>query len=327
MKRLIGVILCFSVLMIACNKNKTETTQKDLEKIYVNTMEGLWVRNSPSSDGKQIEFLSYLTEVKITKENDNNVTVDGIYGKWVYITEPIKGWVFNGYLGNIDQIMEASLHKDTNKYINYIMYVNATDGLRVRNSPSSNGEQIGLLKYLTKVNITNEDNNTVNIGGVDGKWAYITEPIEGWIFNVFLENYDQHEKRIEQINKLKEKFIGTWAIIEISPFPKNYSSITLSPEDPKMIFMNELRSSEERDYFYDFEYSGFRGKWNWEVDKKRIKIEGGFLNDNGSYRTGLYDLGEYYLSNINFIDNNHITLYEEIYYTKGSKNYKLERVE
>jgi len=104
MKRLVGVILCISVLMIACNKKNqqalTETnTQKDFPKtMYVNAADGLRVRNSPSSDGERIGLLNNLTEVTVTKEDNNTVNIGGTDGKWVYITEPIEGWVFNGFL-------------------------------------------------------------------------------------------------------------------------------------------------------------------------------------------------------------------------------------
>jgi hypothetical protein len=105
MKRLIGVVLCISVLMIACNKKQTETTQEDLTKVmYVNASEGLWVRNSPDINGKKVGLLQNLTQVIITKENINTVNIGGVEGKWVYITEPIEGWVFDGFLKSIYDI-------------------------------------------------------------------------------------------------------------------------------------------------------------------------------------------------------------------------------
>jgi hypothetical protein len=120
MKRLVGVILCISVLMIACNKKNqqalTETnTQKDFPKtMYVNATDGLRVRNSPSSDGERIGLLNNLTEVTITKEDNNTVNIGGTDGKWVYITEPIEGWIFDGFLDNYDQYIKRTVTRPDN---------------------------------------------------------------------------------------------------------------------------------------------------------------------------------------------------------------------
>lgn len=205
MKRLIWVILCVSVLIIACNKKQIENTQKDFPKT---------------------------------------------------------------------------------------MYVNAIDGLRVRNSPSSDGERVGLLDYRTEVRITKEDNNTVNIGGVDGKWVYIVFPIEGWVFDGFLEDYDSYIKRQAVTNtetNIKEKLIGDWTIIEITPYIEKYERI-LSSKNCQLSFNNRL---------YDF--FGFYGGYNWVSGKNTIK-----LNPESE------SMVDFYFSDINFIDDDHMTLYDEM---------------
>jgi hypothetical protein len=211
MKRLIGVILCISVLMIACNKKNqqvlTETnTQEDFPKI---------------------------------------------------------------------------------------MFVNAADGLRVRNSPSSDGEKIGLLSYLSWVRITKEDNNTVNIGGVDGKYVYITYPKEGWIFNGFLEDEEHHKKRLAAIEtsegQIKEKIIGDWTIIEITPYTEEYEN-TISYKERQLSFSDRL---------YDF--FGWYGGYDWESGTNTIKLNPESRN-----------MVDYYFSDIKFIDDDHMTLYDEM---------------
>jgi hypothetical protein len=199
------------------------------------------------------------------------------------------------------------------------MYVNATDGLRVRNSPDINGEKLGLLDYLAKINITREDNNTVNIGGIDGKWVYITEPIEGWVFDGFLVDYEPHIKRTSAIGEaeaskeqqIKEKIIGNWRIIEIIPYTEKYDWV-FSSDKPKVFFSSSL-----------CEFYNWYGGYNWVSGKNTIKL----IPDSKI-------MGDFYFSDINFIDDDHITFYDELLgvilradYSRREKHFlKLERV-
>ncbi|MDR0474025.1 MAG: hypothetical protein LBH43_10195 [Treponema sp.] len=71
------------------------------------------------------------------------------------------------------------------------MYVNATDGLRVRNSPNINGERIALLPHLTVVAIIREDSSFVTIDNIRGKWVFIQTNFDffrigqgGWVLAV-----------------------------------------------------------------------------------------------------------------------------------------------
>jgi hypothetical protein len=122
MRRIINIFVFIPILIIGCNKsNKIQTINEDIEdvsvhisielqeqeslnkKMYVNSPEGLRVRNLPSINGDRIGLLDHLTEIRITKENNEIVTIEGIDGKWVYIITPIEGWVFNGFLENEEQ--------------------------------------------------------------------------------------------------------------------------------------------------------------------------------------------------------------------------------
>jgi hypothetical protein len=67
-----------------------------------------------------------------------------------------------------------------------ITYVSALDGLRVRNAPSLDGERIDGLTFGAEVRIADYHDNLVSINGVSGKWAFITYPINGWVFDAFL---------------------------------------------------------------------------------------------------------------------------------------------
>jgi hypothetical protein len=67
------------------------------------------------------------------------------------------------------------------------MYVNAPEGLRVRNSPSIDGDRIALLDNLTEVLVIGEDENYVNIDGISGKWTFIEAGnIRGYVFGGYL---------------------------------------------------------------------------------------------------------------------------------------------
>jgi len=225
-------------------------------------------------------------------------------------------------------LMIACKKKQT-EYISYtddkFMYVNAPDGLRVRDAPSADGEKIGLLKDFEMVRISKEEDKTVNIGGVDGKWVYIINPIEGWIFDGFLEDYEPHIKRTSAIGEqeyiIEEKLIGEWKIIDVSPH--NEKTEWLVKYTP--IRMNFNIGS-------NFEYGIFSGSFNYELYKNVIELIGGWSYE--SEMQGQKDYGTYYLTDIKFIDNDHITLYSEIqpyddvdYDLGGEKvSLKLERV-
>jgi hypothetical protein len=120
MRRIINILVFIPILIIGCNKsNKIQAINKDIEDVsvhvsteiqeqknlnkimYVNSPEGLRVRNLPNVNGDRIGLLDYLTEVKIVKEDNDIVSIEGIEGKWVNIITPIEGWVFNGYLTNV----------------------------------------------------------------------------------------------------------------------------------------------------------------------------------------------------------------------------------
>jgi competence protein ComGC len=77
---------------------------------------------------------------------------------------------------------------DTNT-INYsIMFVNSQEGLDVIEDPDFSEHKRGTLDYLTEVLIVDEDENTININGIDGKWLRLIIPsIGGWVFSGYLE--------------------------------------------------------------------------------------------------------------------------------------------
>jgi len=221
------------------------------------------------------------------------------------------------------------------------MYVNAPDGLRVRNAPSADGEKIGLLEDFEMVRISKKDDKTVNIGGIDGKWVYIINPIEGWIFDGFLEDYEPHIKRTSAIGEqeyiIREKLIGNWNIIDVFPYTEKTKLLLTDDSEEVYIDGYYYKSTpikmkfirRQSDYF---EYGIFSGSWNYVLYKNVIELIGGWSYENEMQ--GQKDYGTYYLTDIKFIDNNHITLYSEVlpypnegYDLHGEKVFlKLERV-
>ena len=89
---------------------------------------------------------------------------------------------------NKNKNQEISVYEKKSSYEKYQkkMYVNASSGLRVRSMPSTDSERVGLLENGTEVIVVKEELNTIVINDVQGKWALINSPIEGWVFTGFL---------------------------------------------------------------------------------------------------------------------------------------------
>jgi len=100
-------ILVFAVLILAA---MTETQAQEISAVmYVNATAGLRVRSSPDLDGERIASLSYMSEVRVTRQGENTVTIDGITGKWVYVTAgDTEGWVFGGYLETLNNLITGT---------------------------------------------------------------------------------------------------------------------------------------------------------------------------------------------------------------------------
>jgi len=87
----------------------------------------------------------------------------------------------------IEEISPLVSNVDTLLEINRKMYVNALEGLRVRNSPGLDGDRIALLDFKTEVVAKIEDENSVIIDGIEGKWTFIEfNDIKGWVFGGYL---------------------------------------------------------------------------------------------------------------------------------------------
>ena len=110
------VLIIFVILITGCSKNNNkeikqtnvsqesqpvrEVKPKKTEFRYVNSIEGLRVRNKPGMDGEKIVSLKNKEKIEIVSETSLVQTIDEIESKWVEIkTENnITGYVFGGFL-------------------------------------------------------------------------------------------------------------------------------------------------------------------------------------------------------------------------------------
>jgi hypothetical protein len=94
MKKIIGSIFFLIIIASVVYAQSTLSTIR-----YVDSPDGLRVRNSPSINGERISLLQNKSRVEILRINDEKTNIDGISGNWVLIkTNEIQGWVFSGYL-------------------------------------------------------------------------------------------------------------------------------------------------------------------------------------------------------------------------------------
>ena len=90
--------------------------------------------------------------------------------------------------GNTDfEIIYRRVEEGEQNLVGKTAFVNASAGLRVRSTPSVDGERIGALDYLTELKVVNIGSGNVMIDGVRGRWVkIIADNIEGWVFDGYL---------------------------------------------------------------------------------------------------------------------------------------------
>jgi hypothetical protein len=60
------------------------------------------VREKPDVSSPVVAKLYNAVEVYAAEETVNESTIDGQTDRWYYITEPVEGWVFGGWLGGLE---------------------------------------------------------------------------------------------------------------------------------------------------------------------------------------------------------------------------------
>ncbi len=146
MKSIITVFL-FALLICGCSKKQTEKigqndsfqdTQiilneepKEKAFCYVNSKEGLRIRNKPGTDGEKIGSLKNKEKIEIIEKDTNIVEIDGIKSNWIKICteDNVTGYVFGGYLESTledietIQFAEGNYIDETGKYNAVIKYL------------------------------------------------------------------------------------------------------------------------------------------------------------------------------------------------------------
>lgn len=108
MKKIICILFSFTVFVASmfADKNRFYEGGKVIDTMYVNSEEGLKVRDYPSLKSNRLCGLTHRFPVKIIAIG-KEATIDGITDPWVEILipryewkgeEPEYGWVFGGYL-------------------------------------------------------------------------------------------------------------------------------------------------------------------------------------------------------------------------------------
>jgi hypothetical protein len=126
------------------NQSSASEIRESNRKMYVNSIEGLRVRNTPDINGERIALLNDLVEVLIIKEDENEITIDGVNGKWCFVNYGnIEGWVFGGFLSfskpvrrNMNNTMENIIDYFTNNLnldVHYYEFTNIKELLEYYN--------------------------------------------------------------------------------------------------------------------------------------------------------------------------------------------------
>ena len=189
--------------------------------------------------------------------------------------------------GSLSKSDEASIARE--KYEKSLRYVNSPEGLRVRNLPDINGERIGLLDYCTEVSVAEEDNNIVNIDGIEGKWVKIRHPMEGWVFDGYLLTEWELNSFIHNI------IFGDWRVVNEIDEKMDWDNLTTIYFRENGVFNYHERST------------GFKLSAEWEPFKGRIVL---FTKEVESEDDLFYN--NYNIKNIKYISENRATIYNGI---------------
>ncbi|MGJ4788215.1 SH3 domain-containing protein [Leptospira koniambonensis] len=104
---------------IACAPDKNTSNF-----LYVNSLNGIILREKPSADSEKLKVINYSTPVLILEESPTEMKISGKSGKWVRVKySPIQypdvqsdnteftGWIFSAFLTNATNIQLALVNK------------------------------------------------------------------------------------------------------------------------------------------------------------------------------------------------------------------------
>ena len=119
MKKCICLMIGLAVLIVvSCSKKGEEkingdlkiepvpvefnTVEEEKEIRYVNSLEGLRIRNKPDVNAEKVGSLANKEKVEVISHNFQKVEIDGIWSEWIEVKSEtgLQGYVFGGYLEN-----------------------------------------------------------------------------------------------------------------------------------------------------------------------------------------------------------------------------------
>ncbi|MDH5657380.1 MAG: SH3 domain-containing protein, partial [Spirochaetia bacterium] len=120
--------------------------------------------------------------------------------------------------------------KDSSGDVGGLQMVTAKAGLNLRKEPSQDAEKIITIPYGTVVKIEKKQDEIIEIGGVKGRWAYVSIVTEnpgkkpavspGWVFDAYLgEVRDVNCLSLDELEKTPEFYVN---ILDSSWYNENF---------------------------------------------------------------------------------------------------------
>lgn len=148
-------------------------TTAPAEIITVTT--GANVYDAPHTGGNLLGVLDPGSDVEISRQE----TVTG--QEWAYITSPVAGWVLMENISSYRVITGPGPFSAA-----------ASRALKVYSAPSTESGTVGSVEAGQMITVTRQE----TINGSD--WAYITSPVQGWIFASGFNPVDTTETALQE---------------------------------------------------------------------------------------------------------------------------------
>ncbi|MCC5815223.1 MAG: SH3 domain-containing protein [Leptospira sp.] len=197
-----GKVKCENNLYIVECKNNTPDASVAKVYLYLGTRyttskSGLRLRESASTNSKQVAELPFNSEVKVLEVATKSETIGGQEGRWTKIKKGDKtGWVFGAFLSAVKSDEEVPTNpviiegpEDGGEKVEVIgvRYVNARVGLRMRQGPSTDTAVVSNIPFNAKVNLIQVTDKEETISGREARWKKIEfKGNLGYVFGGFL---------------------------------------------------------------------------------------------------------------------------------------------
>jgi hypothetical protein len=196
----IRILLAFLIIVssFSCKKEIKEEVPRG--QLWVTTEKGLWLRETPNVNGKQIILIPFKEMVYIYEITDKDDTVAGVTDRWGRVKYNDKmGWAFRGFLNNVDpnnqeDIKESVMDADGKFLIGTwevvsrnngnIKYFKIIDGNKINNDKGHYKDNSGnIIQKSEEIVINNNgdyfNNNYSTTGEIEfstnAKWKYYSD--------------------------------------------------------------------------------------------------------------------------------------------------------